>query len=99
MIAVNILTNVFHTLLTIIADCEALPIQHFRGHFLCQAKNYASGSPCKYSCSGSNVPEKATSTTCKPVSNSSGTVIDYKWDPKVENDPGNTKFKCVPTMK
>ena len=79
-------------------ECEPLPSNHHQGSFLCQTKNFAADNACKYTCSGSKVPEKTTSTTCKAVTNSSGSVVGYEWEPKVQTGPDN-KFACVATMK
>ena len=48
-------------------------------------------------CSGARVPEKATSSTCTEVMNSTGAVIGYEWEPKVERG-ADSKFSCVKTM-
>ena len=93
------------------SECEPLPSQHCQGSFVCQKKNLAAGYACKYSCTGSNVPDGTASTTCKEIKNSNGVVVDYEWEPKVQqiydnyddNDPNcdssENKFACVSTMK
>ena len=85
-----------------IAECDAPPspldppvARH--GAFQCETKNFAAGSLCSFVCSGARVPEKATSSTCMEITNSTGAVIGYEWEPKVKRG-ADSKFSCVKTM-
>ena len=83
------------------SDCNAPPSPNpqkpSHGTFECEEPNFESGSLCTFVCSGSRVPERDTSTTCMEVTNSSGAVIGYEWEPKVNHGP-ESKFTCVNTM-
>ena len=63
----------------LITDCEPLPKRHAGGRFTCSERNFAAGSSCRYSCRGSKVPKSLTSTTCKPITNSTGSVITVSY--------------------
>ena len=87
------------TSLNDITECDAPPSPNRPAHgaFQCQKRNFNAGSLCTFVCSGSRVPEKASSTTCMEVTNSTGAVVGYEWEPKVNRGP-ESKFTCVNTM-